>query len=362
MQINIDNSILFILAVSFLMTFMSTPIAKMIAAKIGAIDIPKDGRRMHKDPIPRMGGLAMFYGFIISVIVFIPLERQLIGMLLGAVIVVTLGIFDDCKSLDAKFKFIIQIIAAAITVSFGLSIKFFTNPFPIFGEIIEISSPYTEIISVIWIVGITNAVNFIDGLDGLAAGVSSIASLSILFIALIMNNMELAMLSAALVGCCVGFLPFNTNPAKIFMGDTGATFLGFMLATMSIQGAFKGYALISFVIPFLVLGLPIFDTAFAIIRRIIHHQPIMTADRGHLHHRLIDMGFNQKQTVSILYSATSILGLSAVVMAGRGPVKGLILLASVIPVLITSVCFTLERNHKKEDANNEESKGEDNNE
>lgn len=352
MQINIDNNILFILAVSFLMTFMSSPMAKIIATKIGAVDIPKDGRRMHTTPIPRMGGLAMFYGFIISVIVFIPLEPQLNGMLIGAVIVVILGIFDDCCSLNAKLKFIVQIIAATIAVSFGLSIQFFTLPFPINGiTIFSIPAPYSQIVSVLWIVGITNAVNFIDGLDGLAAGVSTIASLSILFIALIMGNMELAMLSAALVGCCLGFLPFNHNPAKIFMGDTGATFLGFMLATMSIQGAFKGYALISFVIPFLVLGLPIFDTSFAIIRRIKNRQPIMSADRGHLHHRLIDMGFNQKQTVSILYSATSILGLSAVVIAGRGAAKGIILLASVIPVFITSICFTLERCNKKEDEN-----------
>ena len=347
----VNNNIMLILAVSLILTFVSTPFAKMIAEKVGAIDVPKDGRRMHKKPVPRMGGLAMFYGFLVSVLVFIPIEPQMLGMLAGSLIIVALGVIDDRKALSAKPKFIVQILSACIPVLCGLSIKFITLPF--IGRI-NIASPYSQIISVFWIVAITNAMNLIDGLDGLAAGVASIASLSILFISIIMGNFEAAMISAALVGCCVGFLPFNSNPAKIFMGDTGATFLGYMLGCISIQGAFKSYALISFVIPVIALGLPIFDTAFAIIRRIMKHKPIMSADRGHLHHRLIDIGFNQKQTVIILYSASTLLGLSAVVMAARGLLKGLLLIAAIIPVAVGAVAFINIREHEIHEAKEEE--------
>ncbi len=338
-----NNNIWFILAASLILTFISTPFVKMLARLIGAVDIPKDGRRMHKRPIPRMGGLAMFYGFVVSVLVFITLEPQLIGILIGTLIIVVLGIIDDRNALSAKPKFLIQILSACIPVLCGLSIKFITLPF--FGRI-DIPAPYSQIISVIWIVSITNSVNLIDGLDGLAAGISSIASLSMLFISIIMGNMETALISAALVGCCLGFLPFNSNPATIFMGDTGSTFLGFVLGCITILGAFKSYAIIAFVIPFMVLALPIFDTSFAIIRRIIKHKPIMSADRGHLHHRLIDIGFNQKQTVMILYSASALLGLSAIVITARGAIKGLLLIASIIPLVIGAIAFINKKEHE----------------
>ncbi len=347
---DIAIQIMFIFAVSFLLTFITTPIVKLMAIRLGVVDIPKDDRRMHSRTIPRMGGLAMFYGFIVSVIVFIKLDPKLIGMLLGAVVIVIMGILDDKFALKAGIKFSVQILAAIVPVLFGLTINYIKLPF--LGAIV-ISSPWSQILTVLWIVAITNAVNLIDGLDGLAAGISSIASISILFISLIMESFESAFIATALVGCCLGFLPFNMNPAKIFMGDTGANFLGFILSTLSVMGAFKSYAVISFVFPFLVLGLPIFDTLFAIIRRILKHKPIMSADRGHLHHRLIDMGFNQKQTVSILYSASCILGLSATVMAARGMVKGLILIAALAPVVIFVVWFAVKRKHEFKDKENE---------
>lgn len=347
---DIAIQIMFIFAVSFLLTFITTPIVKLIAIRCGVVDEPKDDRRMHKRTIPRMGGLAMFYGFIVSVIVFIKLDPKLIGMLLGAVVIVIMGVIDDKYALKARIKFPVQIVAAIIPVLFGLTINYIKLPF--FGTLV-IPAPWSQIVTVLWIVAITNAVNLIDGLDGLAAGISSIASISILFISLIMESFESAFIATALVGCCLGFLPFNMNPAKIFMGDTGATFLGFILATLSVMGAFKSYAVISFVFPFLVLGLPIFDTLFAIIRRILKHKPIMSADRGHLHHRLIDMGFNQKQTVSILYSASCILGLSATVMAAQGMLKGLILIVSLIPVVIFAVWFAVTRKHEFKEKENE---------
>ena len=173
---------------------------------------------------------------------------------------------------------------------------------------------------------ITNAVNLIDGLDGLACGVSTISSMTLLVIALVVSEGDVALLMAALAGGCIGFLPYNMNPAKIFMGDTGSTFLGYILAVVSVNGLFKFYTIISFAVPFLMLGLPIFDTCFAFIRRIAHGQSPMHADRSHVHHRLIDMGFNQKQAVAVLYIISGILGLSAVVLTTSGPVKAMLLL------------------------------------
>lgn len=350
---NVDYKwILLTLAVSFLVTFIAVPIVKMIAEKIGAVDVPKDGRRMHKKPIPRLGGLAMIYGFFVSILCFTnDLTPEIRGIMIGCLILGGLGVIDDIHPLSAKLKLAVQIVAAIIPVLSGVTIAFFSVPkFINPSGMLHLNPIVGAVISVFWIIAITNAVNLIDGLDGLAAGVSSIASMSILFIAVINGNSLIAVLAAALVGSCVGFLPFNVNPAKIFMGDTGSTFLGYILATMSIYGLFKGYALITFVAPFLILGLPIFDTAFAIIRRIIHHRPVMEADRGHLHHRLIDMGFSQKQTVAILYSITSLLGLSAIIMSTSGTmIQGIFLILSVALFLGVGFYFSRKPNAKQEE-------------
>lgn len=327
---------------------ISTPVVRSLAFRVGAVDVPKDGRRMHNHPIPRMGGLAIFFGFLLSVLVFLPLSKQYRGMLLGAVIIVILGIFDDIYALPAKPKFLVQIVAALIAVHAGCRIYILSNinifssdPFWILGWL---SIP----ISVFWIVGITNAVNLIDGLDGLANGVSAISAATVLVIALICSEAQVAIVMAALVGACVGFLPYNLNPAKMFMGDTGATFLGFVLATMSIQGLFKFYAVISFAVPFLILGLPIFDTAFAMIRRMAHGQSPMQADRGHIHHRLIDMGLNQKQAVATLYVISGILGLSAVVLTTGGEAKAMLLLVALCIVAVVAARVVFPKEVKEE--------------
>jgi len=309
-----------------LIALITTPVVKSLAFKVGAVDVPKDNRRMHKHPIPRMGGLAIFLGFLFSVLIFMPLTRQLRGMMLGAVVIVILGIFDDIYALGAKFKFLVQIAAALIAVTSGNVITILSNP-NVFS-----SDPYWNLgilsvpFSVLWIVAITNAVNLIDGLDGLACGVSTISSMTLLVIALVVSEPEVAILMAALSGACLGFLPYNLNPAKIFMGDTGSTFLGFVLAVVSIQGLFKVAAIISFAVPFLILGLPIFDTCFAILRRVSHGQSPMAPDRGHIHHRLIDMGLTQKQAVAVLYVISAILGLSAVVLTTTGVEKAMMFL------------------------------------
>ena len=209
-------------------------------------------------------------------------------------------------------------------------------------------------LTAIWIIGVTNAVNLIDGLDGLAVGVSSIASVALLSLTILSQNLNAAIITAALAGAGFGFLPYNSNPAKIFMGDTGSTFLGFVLACISVHGVMKMYALISFAVPVLILGLPIFDTAFAIIRRLAKKQSIMTPDRGHLHHRLLDMGFSQKQTVGILYTLTSILCLTAVVMALKDAMRGLVLVFAVMFMLLVSmIVMEPKKESTEEDDTNE---------
>ena len=318
-----------------LVALISTPVVRSLAFRVGAVDVPKDSRRMHNHPIPRMGGLGIYLGFILSVLLFLPLTSELRGMLLGSTIIAVLGIFDDIYALPAMPKFLVQIGAALIAVLQGNVITHLSNPNlfsanPIW-NLGVLSIPF----SVLWIVAITNAVNLIDGLDGLADGVSTIAALTMLIIALLMENLEMAVLCAALVGACVGFIPYNRNPAKIFMGDTGATFLGYMLATVSVTGLFKLYAMISFIVPFIILGFPIFDTASAFTRRILKGQNPMKADRSHTHHKLIDMGMNQKQAVATLYMVAGVLGLCAVMIVTTGYVKAILSVAALAGVAYT---------------------------
>ena len=332
------------LLVALVISFLMTPVVKTFAYKVGAIDVPKDGRRMHKVPIPRLGGLAIFIGFMVSILLFVDITSEMKSILLGAVIIVVLGVVDDIMALPAMLKFVIQIIAALIPATHGVVIQVLSNP-NIFSEnpywiLGWLSVPFT----VLWIVAITNAVNLIDGLDGLANGVSAISATTVLVIAILGSETQVAMVMAALVGACVGFMPYNLNPAKMFMGDTGATFLGYILATMSIQGLFKFYAIVSFAVPFLILGLPIFDTAFAFIRRIAHGQSPMRADRSHIHHRLIDMGLNQKQAVATLYVISTILGLSAVVLTTGGEEKAMLFFITlcVVAMVAARVVFPKE--------------------
>ncbi len=349
--------IILALAVAFLISFSATPAVIALANKIKAIDIPKDERRVHKKPIPLIGGLAIFYGFVISVLCFAVIDRQVMGLLLGSVIIVTVGVIDDMRDLNAKLKLLFQIIAAAIVIYFGVEIEYVANPFAKwFGPQYINLGLWSIPITMVWIIGVTNAFNLIDGLDGLACGVSTIASVALLSMTLLSQNLNAAIITAALAGAGFGFLPYNFNPAKIFMGDTGSTFLGFVLACISIQGIMKMYALISIAVPVLILGLPIFDTLFAIMRRIAKKKPIMAPDRGHLHHRLLDMGFSQRQTVTILYTLTSILCLTAVVMSLKDAMRGLILVFAVLLVLLVSLVVM----DPKEDNLTEEKKDEEN--
>ena len=352
--------VVFAFIVALIISYATTPLTIRLAFKINALDVPKDTRRMHKKPTPRIGGLAIVYGFLISVCCFASfivdgeLNKSLIGILSGALIVAVLGFLDDLKPKSAILKFVIQIIAAAIPVICGVRVIAVANPF---NELmITVPTWLSYAGSIFWIVGVTNAVNLIDGLDGLAAGVSSIASVALLSILLMQHNVNatIIILAAALAGACFGFLPFNFNPAKTFMGDVGATFLGFILACVSIQGPFKTY--VAFAIPFMILGLPIFDTLFAIIRRLIKGQGIMTPDRGHLHHRLIDMGFSHRSTVIILYGLSAILAISAIVLFISDFIRTLVLILAI--ALITGFII-ISRNTTDKTDNDDENKKED---
>ncbi len=331
-------------AMAAVLAFLLTPPVKDLAGRIGAIDVPKDMRRMHKHPIPRLGGLAIFLSFLFTTLLFCPMTAALRGTLLGAVVIVVMGVVDDVVALPAKPKFVVQILAALIPISCGVRVDVVTN-FNIFS-----SRPYMSLgifsipLTLLWIVGMTNAVNFIDGLDGLAVGVSSIGTFSILVIAVLVSEGDIALLAAILCGACLGFFPYNRNPAKIFMGDTGATFLGYILATLSVQGLFKMYAVISFFIPFLIFGLPIFDTAFAIFRRVLSGHSPMEADRGHLHHRLIDMGFSQQQAVAILYVVSALLGLSAVLLTTTTLSKALLGIGCAL--ILAASAFKILNHHR----------------
>ncbi len=277
----------FIIIITFVLSIIITPLTIKFANKFGLMDIPKDSRRVHAKPIPRIGGLAIVISMLIGLGIFylitmgiesITLNNKFIGYVLGALVISSMGFLDDVINLRARYKFIFQLLAAAIIYFFGISIEGIKIPF-IYTELIDfgfLSFPIT----LIWIIGITNAVNLIDGLDGLAAGVSAISATALLTIFITTSSsLEAIVITAVLVGATLGFLPFNFNPAKTFMGDVGANFLGFTLATVSILGFAKGYTLIAIIAPILTLGVPIFDTLFALIRRFIAGKPMLSPDR-----------------------------------------------------------------------------------
>ena len=303
-------------AVSLLVAYVMTPPVKRFAEKVGAIDVPRDNRRVHDHPIPRMGGLAIFIGFVLSLIFFVPMSTKVLGLLVGSVIIAVMGGVDDIVSLNPWVKLAGQIVAALVAIRCGLVFDVISNP-NIFAEETYIEIGWLSIpLTMLWIVGCTKAVNLIDGLDGLAVGVSAISSMTMLIVSLFVSEPVVSIILAALTGACLGFMPYNLNPAKIFMGDVGSQLLGFVLSTASIMGLFKLHAIITFFVPLLALALPLADTIFAFFRRILHGQSPFKADKGHFHHRLLAMGLNQKQVVAVLYGISAVLGLLAVLMAG----------------------------------------------
>lgn len=297
-----------------------TPLVKKFAFAVGAVDVP-NARKVHTRIMPRLGGLGIFASFIIAMLLLFPFIPKIFTLrevnfikafLVGGSITVLLGALDDRFDLPAKLKFLVQIATACIVVfGFDIRIEFANIPFHSYAAVETwIAIPFT----ILWIVGVTNAINLIDGLDGLAAGVSAIAIGTIAVMAFVMGNVMVALLCLLLLGSILGFLYFNFHPAKIFMGDSGALFLGFCLALLSLLG-FKQVAIVSFLTPLILIGVPLSDTMFAIVRRWMQKKPIFSPDKGHLHHCLRELGFNHRQTVLIIYGIAAFFGVLAVIQS-----------------------------------------------
>lgn len=300
--------IAFLLAAAIV--FVITPTVGSIARLVGAMDEP-NSRKIHEDPVPRLGGLAIFFGFIIPALLFLELSDQMKGVLVGASIITLVGAIDDLRNTTVLVKLSGQLLAAAALVAYGVRIDYFT--LPMVGEVhpdLLISVPLT----LFWVVALVNIVNFIDGMDGLAAGVCTIAAGTFAIIALHLGRADAGILAAILAGTTLGFLRHNFFPASIFMGDSGSMLLGFVLAAVTVNGVVKSVAAVTLVLPLLILGVPIFDLSFAILRRIKNGRSIFKPDRGHLHHRLFNIGFSQRRAVLVLYAWTTMMSSVALSM------------------------------------------------
>ncbi len=321
------------LILCFIASILITPLVKKLAFKIGATDKPNN-RKVHQKIMPRLGGLAIYISFVIGVVILKPGDEFFIPILIGSTIIIITGILDDIFELSAKIKLLGQIAAALVVVLNGMQVDFINLPFGLQLEFGFLSIPIT----ILWIVGITNAINLIDGLDGLAAGVSTIALIVISFMAILKGDVFVTSMGFILLGSTLGFLLYNFYPAKIFMGDTGALFLGYMIAVLSLLG-FKSVTALSFIVPIIVLGVPISDTFFAIIRRIVNKKPLSAPDKSHLHHCLLQFGYSHRQTVLIIYGMSAILGLAAVIFSNSAMWVSLL----VITVLLISVELIVEK-------------------
>lgn len=294
-----------------------------MAFKIGAVDLPNQ-RKVHTSIMPRLGGLAIFFSFLIGIVVFRPDGFFLAPFLMGSTIIVLTGVLDDLFELPARVKLIGQIASTLPLIFSGLAIQFIMIPFsgPFYFGLFSIP------ITIVWIVGITNAINLIDGLDGLAAGVSAIAIITITFIALQTGRTLTVIIGLIAIGSILGFLVYNFYPAKIFLGDSGALFLGYVIAVLSLMG-FKSITFFSYIIPIIILGVPLSDTFFAIVRRLVHKKPIAVADKAHLHHMLLQHGLTHRQTVLMIYMMAALFGMIAIIFS-QATVWGAILLIAFV--------------------------------
>lgn len=320
----------------FVLALIITPWVKRLAIKINAIDRP-NARKVHNSLMPRLGGLAVYLSFATGALLTRPLTMQLTGLLVGGLLIVLLGMLDDTRGLSARVKLAGQIVAALAVVPFGIEVSFLTNPLS--GGIMTLGMLAVPV-TVFWIISVTNAVNLIDGLDGLASGTSMIAALTIAAVVwkqgLIdgIYNGDVAVLALLLAAATLGFLRYNFYPAKIFLGDTGSMFLGYALAVLAIMGLTKGAAAISVFIPIVILGIPLLDTFFAIVRRCYNGQPIFQPDKNHLHHRLMALGLSHRQTVLVIYGISGLLGGSAYLLNIIATDQAIMLLAALSIIMI----------------------------
>jgi UDP-GlcNAc:undecaprenyl-phosphate GlcNAc-1-phosphate transferase len=316
------------LIICFVLSILITPLIKKFALVMGATDLPSQ-RKIHQTIMPRLGGLAIFISFMVGMIFLRPESPSFVAIMLGCLIIVGTGILDDLIELSARYKLVGE-LAAAITVVFwgDLQVNFVNLPF---GGQLEFGL-FSIPITIIWIVGITNAINLIDGLDGLAAGVSSIALITISGMAILQGNVFVVTVGLILLASTLGFLFYNFHPASIFMGDTGALFLGFSISVLSLLG-FKNVTFISFIVPIIILGVPISDTIFAILRRIINKTPLSAPDKFHLHHCMLRLGFTHRQAVLLIYALAAFFGLVAVIYS-QARLGGAFFLMAIVILLI----------------------------
>ena len=316
-------------AAAFIIAFIMTPQAKKFAEAVGAVDQP-NARRVNKVPIPRLGGIAVFLGFMISLLLFADTDRQILGIVLGAVIVAAGGLVDDIVNLKPWIKLLIQVIAAVVTIRCGVVLDGISA---LNDNTVYLGKGLAILITLLWIVGCTNAVNLIDGLDGLASGSTIISAVSMLIVSLMVPaNPNVSIILAALIGACAGFLPYNIHPAKIFLGDVGAQLLGYVMASASLLGLFKMHAVVTMLIPVLALAVPIADTVFAFVRRLFKGQSPFKADKGHFHHRLLALGLSHKQVVLVLWGATAMFGLVGILIVGQTTATKWIVVAAMLIV------------------------------
>jgi len=321
----VDINLIFSLIMAFVIVFLGTPLVKKIALRIKALDEPTE-RKVHSAPMPRLGGLAICLGFWVTVLLTTEMTGELFGLLAGGLLITFVGIIDDVRGVTAKQKLAVQIIAACVVMFAGVHIEFITHPLR---DVVSLGM-WSYPLTLLWIIGITNAVNLIDGLDGLAAGVSAIAAVTLGIIAFIETSSEAAGIAFILAASILGFLKYNFHPAQIFMGDTGSLFLGFNLSVLSIISLTKSATVISLFLPVVILGIPIVDTLFAIVRRYFGGKPIFSADKGHLHHRLLGLGMSHRGTVLAMYAVSIILSLSAIVMSVVTTAQGMLIMVALI--------------------------------
>ncbi len=329
--------------IPFLFVLLIVPLIKRVAVHVGAMDIPNE-RKVHKQPMPRLGGIAIYLGFLLGYMIYGTHSSQMNSILIGSFVILLTGIIDDIKPLKAQHKFVGQFAAACILVFYG---NFVMQEISAFGITLQFGA-FSEIITLFFIVGCINCMNLIDGLDGLAAGISSIYFLTVGIIAVMQGKFGLDfILTFVMLGSTLGFLVHNFHPASIFMGDSGSMFLGFIIATISLLG-FKNVTMSSLIIPLLILAVPILDTLFAIMRRTLKGESISTPDKFHIHHQLLNRNFSQRQTVLIIYAINLLFAFASIVYVLEDAILGyviygILLVIIGIFVMKTNVIF----DHKK---------------
>ena len=320
------------LFIAWASTVLVIPWIKKASYSIGLLDHPET-RKVHTSPTPRLGGIGIYFGFVIASLLLVPIDTQLLTIITGATFILALGIWDDIKSINPFLKLGCQLAIATSTYYFGISIHWISSPDGGFIFLQWLSGPLT----IMWIVGLINAINLLDGLDGLAGGISAISATILAIVAIQNQQYIVAILMLALLGSCLGFLKFNFSNAQVFMGDSGSMFLGYILACVSVIGVLKSTVTFALLIPILIFAVPISDTLFSIIRRIRKKQPLFKADNGHYHHRLLDLGLTSKQITLLSYIISALLGILAIFMTQSSGISSYILLGISLTIISSSI-------------------------